>query len=806
METGTLHHLARRLIEMAEGKKPKLSPLAGDDSLRLRQIESWLLEAVAENPALLLDIGMRNQAFELCRAPVGDTKQEFRVPPEDTRVKSFGEAQIAMTLHLAKIPYRYEAEFPVPEEHRTKKGSEYHPDFYLPDHPDESSAAVHEPPAAALAYQPDHPDESSAAVQEPTAAALAYQPHHREKLPATIEGGIWLEHFGNDAEGQPPPEYAEKYRKERRWKEKLHASLKTRFTWTEYGDIQRCYQTRTSFPDLLLRRIAALGRAKAETPSSWDVRRELKRLRSEENAEEHWRISYEIDKWIRTVRQQVKGEDRIRAALRRRESAEEVGALYRLASPVLRSYEEHLEESGTVDHEGTILKGWQYARQRAVKLPWTVILVDEYQDVNPAQAAFVHALLRPEEPGCPSIGARLTAVGDDWQAIFGFQGGDIELIRELCDPMGEQERCKEQVTLKQTYRFGQPLADTTRAFVTKGWNALDREVVGAPERKPDSRWPSSIVIASSKLTAEGQRCFGSGHGGLTGGVLAALKRIEEQSKWAKVLIIGRRNVDLMGSEQSGMRAIGIDRKTIDKAAKQAGIELTCSTIHKAKGIEADYVIMLDTGPPRAGESAGNRALERAMRAFWKEGAAAEEERRIWYVALTRAKHKLYLIVAAEIESHSPFADELYYNQDGRYDVGEDELAAFLEPMRPPVPCPSCESRGRSAEVLSIRDGRNGRFVGCTSYSAGPEHYCGHAERLCEHCGEGLMIRLGNGRARCQNPNCATEVPLCRCRIPRPMAKRQNQKTGQQFWGCQRYGMADSCGDAKPCPSEQPSAS
>ena len=61
---------------------------------------------------------------------------------------------------------------------------------------------------------------------------------------------------------------------------------------------------------------------------------------------------------------------------------------------------------------------------------------------------------------------------------------------------------------------------------------------------PDPRWPSSIVMASSKLTPEGERRLGGHHRGLTRGVLAALKRISEQSGEAKVLVIARRNAEL----------------------------------------------------------------------------------------------------------------------------------------------------------------------------------------------------------------------------------------------------------------------
>ena len=758
MEIGTLHHLARLVIEMAEGRKPRLSPLAEDDTARLEKIESWLVEAVEENPSLLLDLQTRRQAFELCRAPPGEVPPEPRVPPDGVRVRSMGEARIATTLHLAKIRYQYEAEFSVPEEHRSRNGSGYAPDFYLPDAPEE---------------------------------------------PASIHGGIWLEHFANDANGELPERWDEdepgstaKYREQRRWKEQLHTSLETRFTFTEFGDIQRCLKQRTSFPDLLLQRIGEQGRTGMETPSTWDVQGEIQRLKEEEADARHWRIAYEIDAWIRTRRQQVRSDDGLNTAISKRETAEEARALYKLASPVLERYVRHLEETKTVDHEGTILAGWQYVRERAVVPPWTVILVDEYQDVNPAQAAFVHALLIPRDPDRPSTAARLTAVGDDWQAIFGFQGGDVDLIRGFNDPTGEPAGFSERIELRQTYRFGQPIADSTRHFVTRGSGAVDREVVGHPERKPDTRWPSSIVVASSRLTPDGERRFGGNHRGVTAGVLAALARIEEQSDEAEVLIVARKNADLEEPNEEGQRGIGIDRKTINQAGARSGTRITYSTVHKAKGTEADFVILLDTGPPRAGEAASNRALESALKVFRGPDTPKEEERRIWYVALTRARRKVYVIVAADTESHSPYVDELYHNEEGRYDVGEDELAEFLVPMRPLVPCPACQGRGRTTAVLALRDRSSGRFAGCTSFSSGPEHHCGHTERVCEKCQQGLMIRLGNERARCQNASCMCESPLCQCTVPRPMVERRNRRTGEPFWGCQRYGMESSCGVTK----------
>ena len=118
------------------------------------------------------------------------------------------------------------------------------------------------------------------------------------------------------------------------------------------------------------------------------------------------------------------------------------------------------------------------ARRRPDLLPWRHVIVDEYQDVNPAQAAFVHALTTPKRPGPGGEGATLIGVGDDWQAIFGFQGGDASLIPTTADPAGVVRTLCEPITLVNGYRFGQGLADATRAVVTIDPKARDRPLRG----------------------------------------------------------------------------------------------------------------------------------------------------------------------------------------------------------------------------------------------------------------------------------------------------------------------------------------
>ena len=461
MKIGTIHHLANVVIQKAEGKKPRLSPLMEDESERLRLIEEWLLETVKNSPQLLLDLEMRREAVRFNRVKEGEAPQRLRVPPDGVLVRSFGEAQIAATLYLAGIPYQYEAEFPLPDEYRSPHHSRYQPDFYLPDDP--------------------------------------------QKLPS-IKGGIWLEHFANDRHGELPknwdqesPGSVENYRRSRLWKEELHRSLHTRFVITEYGDTQRCFAHDQSFPDFLLHLISQKGRQSMRIPSDWDINGELQRMKSAEDEKKFLSATFEIDKWIRTRRQQITSDDQIKNSVENWHYAAEAESLFRLAYPVLKRYERHLAETKTTDHEGTILKAWKYIRDGKVQPPWKIVLVDEYQDVNPAQAAFIHALLKPRLKGVTSTGARLTAVGDDWQAIFGFQGGDTRLILHFNDPAYENEGWAERVELARTYRFGQRIADTARHFVTRGSNVSDRKVIGLPNAHTDAKWPTTFVVTSNQI-------------------------------------------------------------------------------------------------------------------------------------------------------------------------------------------------------------------------------------------------------------------------------------------------------------------
>ena len=95
---------------------------------------------------------------------------------------------------------------------------------------------------------------------------------------------------------------------------------------------------------------------------------------------------------------------------------------------------------------------------------------------------------------------------------------------------------------------------------------------------------------------------------------------------------------------------GIDRRSLSRAAEGLGLklDLDIQTVHAAKGLEADYVILLDAGNAAAHLRAEERALEAALGPLMPEGARGDaEERRVSYVALTRARRKVYVVTPGQ---------------------------------------------------------------------------------------------------------------------------------------------------------------
>lgn len=798
-EIGTLHHLARQVVQRLTGESVRLSPFAEDVRLRLRAFSNWIEKLVLEDRSLLMDLALRQAVLRDVQTPPGeqrtsgtDAKVRYRVPPFQvaTYVRSYGEAQIAVALWLMRVPYRYEENFPLLEEDRDGGGKDYRPDFFIPDDPKAPS-----PPAAG--------------------------------------DGVWLEHYGYDRNGalnpsdlDKDPEAHDRYKRTTDWKRNLHKRRGTRYVETSYADIQQC-GTPEAFAELLAERIRPLLGRKIEFPGPEAMGEALQALKlgsgDTVNA-----LALEVDEWCRSIRQRAAFPEDISGRLIREHGHTHALAMIRIAEAVRERYERELERTGTQDHEGTILQALELVNRRGRELPWRRLLVDEWQDVNPAQSALVHALAR-------EAGARLTCVGDPWQSIYSFQGGDVALIHDFRDPADRPSAPAVRTGLTRTYRHGQELADLTRAFITAKGSELDREVFGEGAKPAHPEFPKRVQLGS--LDPVRWETPQHGHPP-TEAILRTLKRCAEYPEARSVLILGRRNADIFdfaGSTEKqaerilagwhrdpsrlprrlrlapaeeiekharkiARRASGFVHASVQEQAEALGLSVRFMTIHGAKGLEDDLVILLDgapvrVSPERSWEGRGEMRQLLQRPAFDADG----EERRIWYVALTRARQGAFVLVPGKHGEHSQFADELIVNMEsGGWQVGADMLSGLTRRARPTVPCPACGSKGRTTMALRLAEGSRGIFVGCTSYSWGQLHRCGHTENACGACGEGILDRLPprpgeEPAAKCQNEECGTEAPLCACPVPKPMTARRNGNDGSRLYVCQDHSRRGGCG-------------
>jgi DNA helicase-4 len=473
---------------------------------------------------------------------------------------------------------------------------------------------------------------------------------------------------------------------------------------------------------------------------------------------------------------------------------------------VRRRYEQELADTGATDHDGTILEATAAARRRPDLLPWRHVIVDEYQDVNPAQAAFVHALTTPKRPGPGGEGATLIGVGDDWQAIFGFQGGDPSLIRTTADPAGVVRTLCEPITLVNGYRFGQALADASRAVVTMDPKARDRPLRGLGPDPVGGVPPVSVTGArpTPALAAE----LGPTATPTTAAVLAAFaywipeheaETEEEATEPVTVLVMGRRNIDVLDPPRDARGGAGLDRRCLNAAARQYGLEVEYRTIHAAKGGEADYAVLIDSGPPKSATAPARLALDRAIAA--ETGGGRHDEHQLWYVALTRARYAALIVVSDPESGASPVTRAVVESADPRLTVASHRLEAWLEPVRKAVPCPSCSPGGAGTGRLRGMSGRTGHFAVCTNWNGGDG--CEYTQPSCGACGTGMLVEVPGGLFECSDSSCRSKQPGCRCRPPRPMVVRRSEAHAEAFLGLLAVRRGRRVGRTRPSTEPRP---
>lgn len=284
----------------------------------------------------------------------------------------------------------------------------------------------------------------------------------------------------------------------------------------------------------------------------------------------------------------------------------------RLMAPLLKAWKTALKEEGAVDFSGLIHQAVNLLDKGRFVSPWKHILVDEFQDISPQRAMLLTALRKQNKQTC------LFAVGDDWQAIYRFSGAELSLTTAFSQNFGEGAEC----ALDTTYRFNDRIGEIANRFIQQNPYQLKKPLnsLSKGNRK------SVMILPNDQLEA----------------LLDKLSGFVKDDE--RILILARYH--------------HLRPEILQKAATRwPKLNIDFMTIHASKGQQAEYVIIAglhegnDGFPAVARESILEDVLLPAPEDF-----ADAEERRLLYVAMTRAKHQVWLL--QDTSNPSVFIDQL----------------------------------------------------------------------------------------------------------------------------------------------------
>jgi DNA helicase-4 len=415
------------------------------------------------------------------------------------------------------------------------------------------------------------------------------------------------------------------------------------------------------------------------------------------------------------------------------------GLLWDLLQPIVTRYEAHIRQRCEIDFAEMIRRAVEYVRVGRVRSTFSHLLVDEFQDISAPRASLILALARSRPD------TSVFCVGDDWQSIYRFAGSDIRYTNEFENRVGSGTT----TALDRTFRFNDQIGRVAADFVTRNPAQLKKDITS----------PVSVSRPSVSLVRTAEPLLG---------LEAVLQRIDG---WAvrkgteySVYVLARYRYELEPLRQ----AYREDHRA--RFPHLASVQF--STVHGAKGLEADFVIVVGLDEGRNGFPADKPSDSfREMFLPSREPFPFAEERRLFYVALTRARHRVYLLYDAV--THSQFIREL--TTEG-YPIEERELSGhFIQSALPVVPCPRC-----ATGEIRPKSGSEGLFYGCHRFPA-----CRYRERGCGSCG-GLLLRVGD-YCVCSSPRCdGVHVACPKCDAP--MARRSGRHG--VFFGCSNFGRGD----------------
>lgn len=468
--------------------------------------------------------------------------------------------------------------------------------------------------------------------EEPYEHPLVDEMHSQYKPDFSIyfeQGGetkrIYLEHFGVDEHGLVPIWFAkdrgityeeanQKYNDGITWKKAAHEKFGTKLLTTSSADFH--------YSDIREKLKTLLEKADVSIQEKTDA--ELYDMVLPPNSKHEKAFIRLVVTFVTLIKSSCKSVDEVLRQTKNAGDERSTFIIKNIFQPVYKRYIEKLANINQIDFTDAILQATDICRS-SHPVKYDYIIVDEFQDISVDRYNFLKVLREGNPP------AKLYCVGDDWQSIYRFSGSDMALFNQFSDYFGQTEINK----IETTYRFGEPLVSLSSQFIQRNEAQIKKNI-----------HPFNPQVKTELQFCDYER---RDYCNVIGQLVASIPLDKS------VFLLGRYSFDdyylsfMYKSVKEGNRFFYIigDRK----------IEFL--TVHKSKGLEADYVIILQCNKDTYGfpslvsdDPVLNYVLTKS------DQYPYGEERRLFYVAITRAKVKTYILYDRRFPS--VFVDEFLH--------------------------------------------------------------------------------------------------------------------------------------------------
>ena len=468
--------------------------------------------------------------------------------------------------------------------------------------------------------------------EEPYEHPLADEMHSQYKPDFSIyfeQSGktrrVYLEHFGVDEHGLVPIWFAkdrgityeeanQKYNDGITWKKAAHEKFGTELLTTSSADFHYS-DIREKLKNLL---------EKTDVPIQEKTDAELYDMILPPNSKQEKAFIRLVVTFVTLIKSSCKSVDEVLRQTKNAGDERSTFIIKNIFQPVYKRYIEELTNINQIDFTDAILQATDICRS-SHSVKYDYIIVDEFQDISVDRYNFLKVLREGNPP------AKLYCVGDDWQSIYRFSGSDMALFNQFSYYFGQTEINK----IETTYRFGEPLVSLSSQFIQRNEAQIKKNI-----------HPFNPQVKTELQFCDYER---REYCNVIGQLVASIPLDKS------VFLLGRYSFDdyylsfMYKSVKEGNRFFYIigDRK----------IEFL--TVHKSKGLEADYVIVLQCNKDTYGfpslvsdDPVLNYVLTKS------DQYPYGEERRLFYVAITRAKVKTYVLYDRRFPS--VFVDEFLH--------------------------------------------------------------------------------------------------------------------------------------------------